>query len=420
MAIQLTGSLSVSGSVLSSSPIASSSYAVTASYALNGGGGGGAAFPHTGSAIITGSLAVTGSTDFSYKKSIAEAWSTSTNLPSANIFNNSRAAGTTNAVVALSGGVYKAASSQGLEFNGSTWSTGNGLPSPASSTSNAKGPLVGTQNSSLAFGFDVYGFVGGTAFSYNGTSWSSTGHSLNTNRGCAGGFGTANSAVATGGANQYFGRCNNTEEYNGTAWSNSTALPTSFSSQGGAGTQNAGLAFGNRGAGTRTTPDGTTGVCTLEYNGSTWATSGTLTTARLHPGSTRGGSQNAALAIGGGAAYTNTTLNRCTEAYNGLTWSSAADFPANKVEVGTAGTAASNLTFGGKAPGAFSGTIHAYEYTGASEEQVSNLSTDTNGIIKMTGLGANLNFADDSAAATGGIPIGGLYHTSGTIKIRLT
>jgi len=30
------------------------------------------------------------------------------------------------------------------------------------------------------------------------------------------------------------------------------------------------------------------------------------------------------------------------------------------------------------------------------------------------------NFADDTAAATGGIPIGGLYHTSGTVKIRLT
>jgi hypothetical protein len=36
------------------------SYAVTASYALNGGGG--AAFPYTGSALITGSLGVTGST----------------------------------------------------------------------------------------------------------------------------------------------------------------------------------------------------------------------------------------------------------------------------------------------------------------------------------------------------------------------
>lgn len=30
------------------------------------------------------------------------------------------------------------------------------------------------------------------------------------------------------------------------------------------------------------------------------------------------------------------------------------------------------------------------------------------------------NFLDDTAAAVGGIPIGGLYHTSGVVKIRLT
>ena len=45
----------------SSSQAISSSYAITASYALNGGGGGGPAFPYTGSAEITGSLGITGS-----------------------------------------------------------------------------------------------------------------------------------------------------------------------------------------------------------------------------------------------------------------------------------------------------------------------------------------------------------------------
>ncbi len=32
---------------------------------------------------------------------------------------------------------------------------------------------------------------------------------------------------------------------------------------------------------------------------------------------------------------------------------------------------------------------------------------------------ATINFADDTAAATGGIPLGGVYHTSGTLKIRI-
>lgn len=33
---------------------------------------------------------------------------------------------------------------------------------------------------------------------------------------------------------------------------------------------------------------------------------------------------------------------------------------------------------------------------------------------------ASYNFADDAAAATGGIPLGGIYHTSGALKVRIT
>lgn len=33
---------------------------------------------------------------------------------------------------------------------------------------------------------------------------------------------------------------------------------------------------------------------------------------------------------------------------------------------------------------------------------------------------ANLDFADDAAAATGGVPLGGLYHNSGAMRIRIT
>ena len=29
------------------------------------------------------------------------------------------------------------------------------------------------------------------------------------------------------------------------------------------------------------------------------------------------------------------------------------------------------------------------------------------------------SYANDAAAAVGGVPVGGLYHTSGTVKVRL-
>lgn len=35
-------------------------------------------------------------------------------------------------------------------------------------------------------------------------------------------------------------------------------------------------------------------------------------------------------------------------------------------------------------------------------------------------VSGSYNYADDTAAQAGGIPLGGLYHTSGTLKIRLT
>lgn len=37
--------------------------------------------------------------------------------------------------------------------------------------------------------------------------------------------------------------------------------------------------------------------------------------------------------------------------------------------------------------------------------------------LSIEGLG---NYADDIAAAAGGVPVNGLYHTSGSVKIRLT
>jgi hypothetical protein len=55
----ITGSLTVSGGITGSLE-GTASFATTASFALNGGGGG-SAFPFTGSAVITGSLGVSGS-----------------------------------------------------------------------------------------------------------------------------------------------------------------------------------------------------------------------------------------------------------------------------------------------------------------------------------------------------------------------
>jgi uncharacterized delta-60 repeat protein len=46
-------------------------------------------------------------------------------------------------------------------------------------------------------------------------------------------------------------------------------------------------------------------------------------------------------------------------------------------------------------------------------------SANINGFITYPQVSASLNFANDTAASGGGVPLGGLYHTSGALKIRL-
>jgi hypothetical protein len=48
--------------------------------------------------------------------------------------------------------------------------------------------------------------------------------------------------------------------------------------------------------------------------------------------------------------------------------------------------------------------------------------TSLSGSLILTGSATSvgsLNFADDTAAAAGGVPVGGIYHNAGAIRIRL-
>ncbi len=57
--------------------------------------------------------------------------------------------------------------------------------------------------------------------------------------------------------------------------------------------------------------------------------------------------------------------------------------------------------------------------TGANTFYGSQTIAGTTGTLVLSNYSA-YNFANDAYAATAGIPLGGLYHTSGAVKIRLT
>ena len=115
-------------------------------------------------------------------------------------------------------------------------------------------------------------------------------------------------------------------------WSAGGALITASSNLAGAGTQNAGLAFGNVGP-----------SCTEEYNGSSWSAGGALITARY--GLAGSGTQNAGLAFGG---YSSPSVISCTEEYNGTSWTAGGALITARQSLAGAGTQNAGLAFGGQ------------------------------------------------------------------------
>ena len=104
----------------------------------------------------------------------------------------------------------------------------------------------------------------------------------------------------------------------------------------GAGTQNAGVAYGGS--------EPSISNKTEEYNGSSWASSGNLNQARLQI--SKGlGTQNAALAAGGSGG--SETCLACNEEYDGTSWSVASILPQKVRTAGASGTQDAGLVFGG-------------------------------------------------------------------------
>ena len=221
-------------------------------------------------------------------------------------------------------------------------------------------------------------------FTTNTNSTWAAGGNLIRPRGCLGGAGTINAGIAFGGYNGAAVYTTCTEEYDGTAWAEGGALAIGRYSVVGAGTQNATLAFGGS-AGLKT--------CTEEYNGSAWSPGGAMIIGKTEFGGV--GSQNAALAFGGycsGAPY----ANNCNEEYNGASWSTANPLITSRRGVG-AGSQNATLSFGGfPAPTLNCATE---EYDGTNWSTGGNMNV---GKAKFAGSGAQ-----DTALAYGGYPSGG-------------
>lgn len=190
------------------------------------------------------------------------------------------------------------------------------------------------------------------------------------------GVGNCGNATLTNGTEvEANGSVTCTEYFNGVAWSTLTGSPacTRAGAIGGA-TDDFVLVAG-------------TPANSMEYNGSTWGTGGSINTSRL--ASVGGGTSTAAAFIAGGRTPASCT---CTEEYNGSSWTTVNPMLVCRDFTGATGTQNSALTAGGITTPTLTNT--SAEYDGTSWTTGGNLGV-TRGYMGVSGY-------QNAAVATGG------------------
>jgi len=197
-----------------------------------------------------------------------------------------------------------------------------------------------------------------------GGAWASGG-SLNNGLVGNAGFGTYTAAVSAGGTKSP-GITNVVEHYDGSSWTNATAIPAATDSIGSCGTQTAGLVFGGQ------RPPNTN--ATFEYNGSSWTAGGNLNTTRRDL--IGAGTQTAGLAACGAI---DPPFSAEAEQYNGSSWTTVAEANTAARSRAGGGTSTSAMAYGGYT-GSPAYTANAETWNGSAWTEVSNLS-DLKGIL---------------------------------------
>ena len=235
-------------------------------------------------------------------------------------------------------------------YDGSTWTA-----QPSLNTTRTGGTAgAGSISAGLAAGGGTPTVSSANSEEYNGSSWSE-GNNLGTARGAlaSANSGSQTAALAFSGETNPGGTLRaQTEAYDGTSWTEQNDLSDARFGGAGAGTQTAGLMMG----GNPTTPGFST--ATEEYNGTSWTSGGALNTGRRDLSGAGNGTQTSALVYGGEASPGFTTA---TEEYNGTAWS-------NTANLATAAGVRSGFNSGGNTAAIAAGpSLSTEEYTGVTQ-----------------------------------------------------
>jgi len=293
------------------------------------GGGNSQNAPSTGAVLAGGSPSPkTMTEEFNSSTNVitAGAWSSGGNLPQDSRGGGS--AGTQNAGWYVGGLQYPSDTKNRTdEYDGASWTNVNNLP-----TNTFMSGACGTLTAGLIWGSNQgYGAEEQT-YEYDGTNWTAGGSlpDIGPAYGSAGGGGTQTAAVACGGYGDPPPGVSQVMEYNGSSWTaNPNSLPTGNYNQAGDGTSTAlWLAGGYLST-----------TATLHFDGTSFSTSGSLTTARPSGNAAGYGIQTSAIVSGGDASG-----GLVSEQYNGTSWVTAPQMSQGRKYGNGASRSAGSLT----------------------------------------------------------------------------
>ena len=240
------------------------------------------------------------------------------------------------------------------EYNGTSWTNTPTYPSVIYGAG-----AIGTQTAGVGAG----GYLQPTTLSvnttqdYNGSSWGSGSGTLGTARNLMGASGVETAGLIFGGYTSYPTVTADTEEYNGSAYSeqNNMSTPRAELASANQAPQSASLAFGGN-----IIPVNTSTTSTEEYDGTSWTAGGALNTGRFGLGG--GGTQTAAIAMTGSNSPPQTQVTN-NELYDGTSWTNTTANATGRVQVAGGGTSTAGIVFAGSVGPITNATE---EFTGAA------------------------------------------------------
>ena len=251
-----------------------------------------------------------------------------------------------------------------------TWASGGTL-----NAGHGYGTGFGSQTAAVCC-FGGYPTHTNNTETYNGTAWTEVNEG-NTARRNLGSFGILTSGLAFGGYST--ASLANTEQWNGTSWTEVNDLPTTvYNNRGIGASSSSGISFGGVDA---ATPGKSKKA--HEWNGSSWTAITDMGTIRESGMGANAGTATAALAFGGESP----TLTANTELWNGTSWTELNNLNTARADAGGNGISTGALCFGGNPPSAppYQATINEF-WNGTSWTELNDLGTGIgNGIAPAGG-----------------------------------